>query len=65
MFGIVNEVSAILVATTISLEPGGGSLNTSNCFSLDKSEYRGSTCTGNSIALIEHPFFYKKNKIIC
>lgn len=46
---MVKEVSAMLVATTTNLEPGGGSLNTSSCFSLDRSEYKGTTCIGISV----------------
>lgn len=41
MSGMVNDVSATLVATTQSLEPFGGCLNTSRCLSGWSMEYNG------------------------
>ena len=46
MFGIVIDVSATFVATTISRAPAGGGSHTRICAVAGSREYSGSTCTG-------------------
>ncbi|CAK5262747.1 unnamed protein product [Mycena citricolor] len=45
---MVSDVSATLVETTTSRLPSGGGWKTCICFSLGRSEYRGTTCIGTS-----------------